>query len=75
MTLRQASIRNTGTCRPDAKGATQAACSHKGLSTEAGHRGGDARNREEGPVMGLDRRSVVIRLHPAGNPQGEDPHE
>ena len=75
VTLRQASMRNTGTCRPDAKGATQAAGSRKGLSTEAGHRGGDVRSREEGPVMGLDRRGVVIRLYAVGNPNGEDPHE
>jgi hypothetical protein len=74
VTLRQASMRNTGTCRPDAKGATQAASRRKGLSTEAGHRGGDARSRTEGPVMGLDRRGVVIRLYAVGNPQGEDPH-
>jgi hypothetical protein len=75
VTLRQAAIRNTGTCRLDAKGATQAAGSREGLSTEAGHRGGDTRSREEGPVMGLDRRGVVIRLYSVGNPQGEDPHE
>jgi hypothetical protein len=75
VTLRQASIRNTGTCRLDAKGETQAASRREGLSTEAGHRGGDARSREEGPVMGLDRRGVVIRLYPVGNPKGEDPHE
>jgi hypothetical protein len=75
VTLRQASIRNTGTCRPDAKGETQAAGSREGPSTNAGHRGGDARSREEGPVMGLDRRGVVIRLYPVGNPKGEDPHE
>jgi hypothetical protein len=75
VTLRQATIRNTGTCRPDAKGATQAACHRKGLSTEAGHRGGGVRSREESPVMGLDRRGVVIRLYPVDNPKGEDPHE
>jgi hypothetical protein len=75
VTLRQAAIRNTGTCRHDVKGETQAASRREGLSTEAGHRGGDVRNREEGPVMGLDRRGVVIRLYPVGNPQGEDPHE
>ena len=75
MTLRQASIRNTGTCRPDAKGETQAAGSREGLSTDAGHGGGDVRSREEGPVMGLDRRGVVIRLYPVDNPNGEDPHE
>ena len=44
VTLRQASIRNTGTCRPDAKGETQAAGSREGLSTDAGHRGGDVRS-------------------------------
>ena len=75
VTLRQASIRNTGTCRLDAKGETQAVNRREGLSTDAGHRGGDVRSREEGPVMGLDRRGVVIRLYPVGNPKGEDPHE
>jgi hypothetical protein len=75
VTLRQASIRNTGTCRPDVKGASQAACSRKGLSTDAGHRGGDARTRKEAPVMGVDRGGVVIRLYPVDNPKGEDPHE
>ena len=75
VTLRQASIRNTGTCRLDAKGETQAASRREGLSTDTGHSGGDVRNREEGPVMGLDRRGVVIRLYPVGNPKGEDPHE
>ena len=75
VTLRQASIRNTGTCRPDVKGASQAACGRKGLSTDAGHRGGDARTRKEAPVMGVDRRGVVIRLYPVDNPKGEDPHE
>ena len=74
VTLRQASIRNTGTCRPDAKGETQAASRREGLSTDAGHRGGDVRSRDEGPVMGLDRRGVVIRLCPAGNPKGDDLH-
>jgi hypothetical protein len=75
VTLRQASIRNTGTCRPDAKGETQAVNRREGLSTDAGHRGGDARSREEGSVMVLDRRGVIIRLYPVGNPKGEDPRE
>ena len=43
-------------------------------STDAGHRGGAARSRDEGPVMGLDRRSGVVRLCLVGNPKGEDPH-
>jgi hypothetical protein len=75
VTLRQASIRNAGTCRSDVKGATQAVSRREGLSTDAGHRGGDARSREEGPVMGLDRRGVVVGLYPVGNPNGEDLHE
>ena len=75
VTLRQASIRNTGTCRSDAKGETQAVSNREGLSTNAGHRGGDARSREESSVMELDRRDVVIRLYPVDNPNGEDPHE
>ena len=74
VTSGQASVRNTGTCRPDAKGETQAVSRREGLSTDAGHRGGDVRSRDEGPVMGLDRRGVVIGLYPAGNPQGDDPH-
>ncbi len=74
VTLRQASVRNTGTCRPDAKGEIQAVGRREGPSTDAGHRGGDARSRDEGSVMGLDRRGVVIRLYPVGNPQGEDRH-
>jgi hypothetical protein len=73
VTLRQASIRNTGTCRPDAKGVTQTASHREGLSTKAGHRGGDVRSREEGPVMGLDRRGVVIRLYPFGQPERGGP--
>ena len=75
VTLGQASIRNTGTRRSDVKGDTQAVSHRKGLSTDAEHGGGDVRSREEGPVMGLDRRGVVIRLYPVGNPKGEDPHE
>jgi len=68
VTLRQASIRNPGTCRPDGKGETQAAGSREGPSTNAGHRGGDARSREEGSVMGLDRRGVVIaQCGPSGS--------
>ena len=68
VTSRQASVRNTGTCRPDAKGETQAVSRREGLSTNAGHRGGGARSRIDGPVMGSDRRSVVIQLYSGGNP-------
>ena len=73
MTLIQALVRNSGTCRPDAKGAAQAETIRKSQSTDAGHRGGGARSRVEGSVMGLDRRGAVVWLDHVGNPQGEDP--
>src|SRR5438128_8886381 len=47
VTLGQASIRNTGTCHPDVKGETKAVSRRKGLSTNAGYRGGDACSRDE----------------------------
>ncbi len=68
VTLGRASIRNTGTCRSDVKGEIQAVHHRKGLSTDAEHRGGDARSRDEGPVMGLDRRGIVIRFLSSGQP-------
>jgi hypothetical protein len=68
----QALMRNAGTCRPDAKGEIQADRLCKDVSTDVGHRDGDARNRDEGLVMRLDRRGVVIQLYYVGNPQGED---
>lgn len=48
MTLIQALVRNSGTCRPDAKGEAQADGLREGESTDAGHRGGVARSRDEG---------------------------
>ena len=74
VTLRQASIRNTGTCRPDVKGVLQVVSSRKEPSTDAGHGGGGIRNRDESPVMGLDRRDVVIRFYRSDNPKGDDLH-
>jgi hypothetical protein len=73
VTLIQASVRNSGTCRADAKGEAQADRIRKGESTDAGHRGGVTRNREESSVMGLDRRSGVVQLYRVSNPKGEDP--
>jgi hypothetical protein len=72
VTLIQASVRNVGTCRPDVKGETQADSLRKGQSTDAGHRDGDARSREEGSVTGLDRRGVVVGLWREHNLQGDD---
>jgi len=72
VTSGQASVRNTGTCRPDAKGETQAVSRREGPSTDAGHRGGGARSRVDGSVMGSDRRGVVIQLYSSDNLQGDD---
>jgi hypothetical protein len=57
----QASARNVRTCRPDAKGRSPSGRNRKGQSTDAGHGGGGARSRDEGSVMGLDRRGTVVR--------------
>ena len=72
--LMQAWLRNVGTCRSDAKGDAQAGCPRKRLSTEAEHRGGVAHSRDEGSVMGLDRRGSVVRGYQAGNSHEEDSH-
>lgn len=74
VTLGQALTRNTGTCRTDAKGEIQAVSRRKDQSTDAEHRGGNARSRDEGAVMALDRRGIVIRLYAVDNPQGDDRH-
>ena len=68
VTLIQALVRNSGTCRPDVKGDAQVESLHKGQRTDAGHRGGVARSRVEGSVMGLDRRGGVVRLRRVHNP-------
>jgi hypothetical protein len=72
--LFQASVGNVGTGRPDDKGEAQLDGLYEGESTDAGHRGGDARTRDEGAVMALDQRGVVVRRYPVGNPKGEDLH-
>jgi hypothetical protein len=72
--LRQASIRNTGTCRPDVKGVLQVASRRKEPSTDAGHGGGGIRSRGESPVMGLDRRDAVIGFYQSDNQKWDDLH-
>ena len=72
VTLTQALVRNLGTCRSDAKGEIQADGLREGESTDAGHRGGGVRSRDEGLGMRLDRRGAIVWLYRAGNPQGED---
>jgi hypothetical protein len=63
----QALVQNVGTCRPDVKGDVQAGDPRKDQSTDAGHRDGAVRSREEGPVMGLDRRGCGIQPTQAVN--------
>jgi hypothetical protein len=72
MTLIQALVRNLGTCRSDAKGETQADSLCESQSTDVEHRDGDVRSRDEGSVMGLDRRGVIIRRYYVGNWKQED---
>ena len=63
----QALLWNAGTCRPDVKGEAQAGSPRKSQSTDAGHRGGAARIRGEGSVMGLDRRGCGVLPRQAAN--------
>ena len=44
----------------------------EGESTDAGHRGGVVRSRDEGPVMGPDQRNGAVQLYHTDNPKGED---
>jgi hypothetical protein len=60
VTLNRAIARNVGTCRPDAKGAVQAGGPREDWSTNAGHRGGAARSREEGSA-GTSGRKCAAR--------------
>ena len=66
--MRRASIRNTGTCRSDVKGEIQAVSHRKDQRTDAEHRGGGVRNRDEGAVMALDRRGCGVRVLAGGQP-------
>lgn len=73
VTLRQAFAWNVGTCGSDAKGDVQAGGPREDQSTKAGHRGGAARSRGEGSVMGLDRRGCVVQLETGVNQRWEEP--
>ena len=63
----QALLWNVGICRSDVKGDVQVGDPRKDQSTNAEHRGGAVRNREEGSVMGLDRRGCGIQPTQAAN--------
>jgi hypothetical protein len=72
VTLNQALLWNVGTCRPDAKGEPQVGSPHEGESTEAGHRDGATRSRDEGSVMELDRRGCIVSPCLGVNQQWEE---
>src|SRR5215468_9308121 len=55
---------------PRCKGRRPSGENRKDQSTDAGHRGGAARSRVEGPVMGLDRRGCIVQLRPRANRYG-----
>ena len=67
VTVLWASVWNVGTGRSAAKGEAQVGSPHKSKSTETEHRGGGVRSREEGPVMGLDRRGCIVREYSLAN--------
>ena len=59
--LDQALLRNSRTCRPDAKGDDRSGSPRKVQSTDAGHRGRTARSRDEGAVMAPDQRGCGVQ--------------
>jgi hypothetical protein len=66
--LDQALLWNAGTCRSDVKGEAQVGDPREGKSTDARHRDGAVRSREEGSVMELDRRGCGIPPRAGGQP-------
>ncbi len=72
VTVIQALVRNVGTCRSDAKGEVRVGGPHKDESTDAERRGGAVRSRDEGPVMGLDRRGCIVQPRLGANRQREE---
>src|ERR1700720_1987890 len=58
---------------PGVKGQAASGSNREGESTEAGRRGGAARNSVEGPVMGLERRGCVVRPWSLANWKREEP--
>ena len=74
VSLVQALAWNVGTCRSATKGEAQVGSPHKSKSTETEHRGGGVRSREDGLVMGPDRRDSIVRGCPVANRQREELH-
>ena len=73
MTLLWASVRNVGTGRSATKGEIRVGGPHEDESTNTEHRDGAACSRDEGPVMGLDRRGCIVRGCSLANRQREEP--
>src|SRR6202011_1312634 len=57
----------------DAKGEITSGSNREDQSTNAEHRGGAARSRDEGSVMEPDRRGCVVQPRPWANRQREEP--
>jgi len=63
VTLTWALMRNRGNQGVDAKGRSTSGMKPRGESTDATLWGGLVHSSDEGPVMGLERRGWVKRLH------------
>src|SRR5690242_20966545 len=71
--LNQALVRNVRTCRSDAKGDVQAAHTATTRVPKRSTGAEAARSRDEGSVMGLDRRGCVVQPGPRANRRREEP--
>src|SRR3984893_3505746 len=58
---------------PDAKGEIASGSNREDQSTDAEHRDGAARSRDEGSVMELDQRGCVVQPRSWANRQREEP--
>lgn len=63
----QAFVWNVRTCRSDAKGENPIGRNREDQSTDAEHRDGAVRSRDEGFVMRLDRRDRVVQPRSSAN--------
>ena len=72
VSVMQAGGRTGGTGRSDATGAAQAGSPRERQRTNAGHRDGVARRRDERSVMGPDRRRGGVRGDRAGHSHEAD---
>src|ERR1039457_5178628 len=71
--LNRALVWNVRTCRTDAKEEVSSGQNRDDESTDAEHRGGAARIRDEGSVMELDRRGLAARASELGTVKRRTP--